>query len=521
MLRKGALAFALIGSLAFGALHGTAMADERVLVSALGDNPPHFNRLLTTDVATSTVSAAIFDTLVRLDASYTPVPSLATAWKASPDAKEYTFTIRDGVKWHDGQPLTVDDVGFTLATYLPLTPQISILKNYLDSVTTPDAHTVVVKLKQPFAPFVEAMAGLPIVPKHVYGDGQPIATHPANLQPVGSGPFKFSIFQSGDHVELVRNDDYWGEKPTVDRLVLPIVPDGNARVLALEAGDIQYADGNYIDTSAYQRLAADSRFQSFPALGGVSTVTVHVNTRNGPLANYEVRKALYQALNRKMIAERAYYGYATPSRGPIPAALTWPVSPDVDFNRDLPFDPAAAKAALDKAGFPAGADGKRFSISLAYIAEFSPQAAAANVIKSNLADIGVDVNLIGEEFNIWAQRTYTDHKFDLSMVFYTSYEDPSIGVARVYVCNPDNVAFRNPTGFCDPELDKDFAAASATTDRDQRRAAFANAEKRILGELNTFPVVDTESLSFARKDLWDLEATHKVYPIDWSLAKAK
>ena len=520
MFRKSALAFALMGSAVFGALQSSAIADEQVLVSALGDNPPHFNRLLTTDVATSTVSAALFDPLVRLDAAYTPVPALATAWKASEDATEYTFTIREGVKWHDGEALTVDDVSFTLTTYLPLTPQISILKDYLESVTTPDEHTVVVKLNKPFAPFVEAMAGLPIVPKHVYGDGQPIATHPGNLEPVGSGAFKFASFQSGDHVELVRNDDYWGGKSGVERLVLPIVPDANARILTLEAGDVQYMDGNYIDKSAYQRLAADNRFETFPARGGVSTVTVHVNTRGGPLANYEVRKAIYQALNRQMIAERAYYGYATTSRGPIPAALTWPVSADVDYNRELPFDPKAAAEALDKAGFPVGADGKRFSISLAYIAEFGSQGAAANVIKSNLADVGIDVNLLGEEFNIWAQRTYTDHKFDLSMVFYTSYEDPSIGVARVYVCNPDNVMFRNPTGFCDPQLDQDFAAASATTDREKRREAFADAERRIMGQLNTFPVVDEQTLSFARKDLWDLDATHQVYPIDWSKATA-
>lgn len=521
MLRKSALAFAVVGSMVFGALNGAAFAQDRVLVSAVGTNPPHFNRLLTTEVATSTISAALFDTLIRLDSSYTPVPDLATAWEASADATEYRFTIRDNAKWHNGQPVTPDDVVFTISTYLPLTPQISILKGYLESATV-DGNTVIVKLNKPFAPFVEAMAGLPIVPRHVYGDGQDIATHPANLNPVGSGPFKLESFASGDRVVLVRNDDYFGAKSDVERMVFPILPDANARILALEAGDVHYVAGSYIDKSAYERLSKDPRFIGLDVLGGVSTVTIHPNTRgDSPLAKYEVRKAVYQALNRQMIAERAYFGYAKPSRGPIPSALSWPVSADVDFNKDLPFDAAAAAAALDAAGYPVGADGKRFTLSLSYIAEYGSQGAAANVIKANLADIGVEVNLVGEEFSVWAQRTYKDHKFDLSMVFYTSYEDPSIGVARIYVCNPDDVMFRNASGLCDPAIDEDFATASRTTDRDARRTAFAAAEKKIEGLLQTYPVVEEPSKHFGRQDIWNLEAAHKVYPPDWSLVTAK
>ena len=222
--------------------------------------------------------------------------------------------------------LTPEDVAFTIRTYLPLTPQISILKGYLDSVTI-DGNDVVVKLNKPFAPFIEAMAGFPIVPQHVYGDGQYIATHPANLNPVGSGPFNLESYASGDRVVLVRNDDYWGAKSDIERIVYPSLPDANARVLALEAGDVHYVAGSYIDKSAYKRLADDQRFIALPTLGGVSTVTVHVNTRDDrPLAKYEVRKALYQALNREMIAERAYYGFATPARGPIPGRSRLPRS---------------------------------------------------------------------------------------------------------------------------------------------------------------------------------------------------
>jgi peptide/nickel transport system substrate-binding protein len=509
----------LAGVIAVGSFSGPAIAQDNVLVSAIGTNPPHLNRLLTTEVATSTISYALYDSLVVLDKDYVPIPHLATAWQASEDATEYRFTIREGVKWHDGRPLTAEDVAFTLRTYLPLAPQTSILKNFLQEIRAESPTTVYVKLNKPFAPFVNAIAGTPIVPKHVFGDGRDIATHPANLAPIGSGPFKLKSFESGDRVVLVRNDEYWGEKTDVTTMVFPVIPDQNTRILALASGDIHYLAASYIDKSAYKRLMADNRMAALPVLGGVNTVTAHVNAARGPLEKFEVRKAIYQGLNREMIAGRGYYGFGTPSRGAIPKDITWAVSADVDFNKDLPYDPVAAGKLLDGAGYPIGANGTRFSIDLAYIAEYGTLAAAAGIMKSNLEEIGIKVNLIGEEFSVWAERTYKKLNYDLSIVFYTSYEDPSIGVTRVYVCNPDKVMFRNSSGLCDETLDRYFADAGSTSDREKRRTAFAKAEKRITELMHAYPMVDETSLHFGRKDLWDLEAAHATHPIKWSLVK--
>lgn len=521
MLGKSIFKLALVCAFAVGSFGGWAGAQERVLVHGLGTNPPHLNRLLTTEVAASMVNPAIFDPLVRLDESYSPVPVIATSWEANEEATEYRFTIREGVKFHDGTDLTAEDVRFTLATYLPLAPQTSVIATYVDEITAPNSTTVVVKLNTPFAPFVAAMSNFPIVPKHIYGDGQPVATHPANINPVGSGPFRFESFQSGDRIVVVRNDDYWGEMTDVTRIVFPIIPDQNSRILALESGDIHYLSASYVDRPSYKRLIDDPRLTGFPVLGGVNTLTAHVNSTEGPLANFDVRKALYQALDREMIAERAYFGFGSPSRGAIPVALSWATSPDVDFNEMLPFDPAAAAELLDEAGYPADSNGHRFSIDLAYIAEFGTLTDAAGIMKSNLAEIGVEVNLIGEEFSVWAQRTFTDRDYDLSIVFYTSYEDPSIGVTRVYVCNPEKVYFRNASGICDETLDEYFAEAGRLSDRDKRRAAFAKAENRLAEILHAYPIVDEVSLHFGNTDLWNLEEAHKVNPVDWSLVTAK
>ncbi|HWK68994.1 MAG TPA: ABC transporter substrate-binding protein [Rhizobiaceae bacterium] len=519
MLKRFAKCVVMSGIMSLSVLASPSVAQENVLVEAIGNNPPHLNRLLTTDIGASIVSYPIFDTLVVQDASYAPQPHLALSWQSNVDATEYRFKLRDDVVFHNGDKMTADDVAFTLKTYIPLAPQASFLKDYLQSVEAEDATTVVVKLNKSFAPFVEMLAGIPIVPKSVYGDGQDVATHPANIAPVGSGPFRLASYDMGERVTLERFNEYWGQKPEIDQIVLPIIPDQNSRLLAFEGGDIDFMDGSLVDKSSYSRLLANDQIIALPRGGGVNTLTVHLNARSGPLEKFEVRKALYQAINKAMLTERAYYGFGAPSRGAIPAAISWAASPQVDFNKSLPFDPKAAGAALDAAGFPVGADGKRFSLRLAYISEYGVLQAASGIIKSNLADIGVDVQLIGEEFNVWAKRSYETHDFDMTIVFYTSYQDPSVGVARVYLCNPTDVFFRNSSGICDPELDAAFAEAGATPDRAKRQAAFATAEQRIEGILNSYPLVDDPASDFGRKDRWDFTEAFATMPPDWSLVK--
>lgn len=493
--------------------------DAVTLVSALGTNPPHFNRHLTTEIGTMVVGSTIYETLVRLNAQYEPIPGLAETWSSNADATEYTFKLRQGVKWHDGEAFTADDVRYTIETFLPLAPGSAAYASLIEQVTAPDDHTVVVTFSEPYAPFVEALAGAWMMPEHIFNDGQEVTTHPANANPVGTGPFKFSAFTSGDRVEVVKNEDYWNGAPELDRIVFPIMPDANSRILALESGDIDYLYSTYVDKGSYDRLQENQKFDSFPTLGGVSTVTAHLNTTEGPLAQAEVRRAVYQSLNREQIAERAYYGYARPTRGPIPADMTWAVTDEIDFNRDLPYDTAAAEEVLDSAGYPEDASGTRFTIDLAYPSEYSGLASAAGVIQSNLRDVGIEVNLVGEDFQVWTERTYKNMDYDMSIVFYTTFEDPSLGITRAYVCNPDKVVYRNASGLCDQELDNLFRAAGSTTDREERAARFAEAEARIMELMHTYPIVVEEQLSFGRQDLFDLAEAHSTHPVDWSKAE--
>lgn len=511
---------ALAGAILLGAWQGSAALAEGVLVDPVGSIPPHLNRLLTTDISASVISEPVLETLVVQDADYVPQPMLATSWQANPDSTEFTFAIREGVKFHNGETMTAEDVAWTLKTYLPLAPQTSLLKDYIQDITATDAKTVVVKLNKPFAPFISALAGIPIVPKSVYGDGQDVLTHPANIALVGTGPFRQESYDQGERVTLVRNDDYWGQKPEVDQIIIPIIPDQNARLLAFDGGDIDFLNASLVDKASYSKLLENPAVISILSGGGINTLTMHLNARQGPFADEAVRHALYQAINRDMLVERAYYGYGAAARGPIPANIAWAVSPDVDYRKTLPFDAAAAGAALDAAGYPIKEDGKRFTLRLTTIAGYGVLAEAANVMKANLEEIGVGVDLQNDEFNTWADKTYKNFDFDMSLVFYTSYQDPSLGVARVYICNPDGVYFRNASGICDEQVDADFAKAGAVSDPAERQAAFAAAEAGAAKMLHTFPLVDDPSQHFGRKDRWDFTKSHATTPANWSLVTA-
>jgi peptide/nickel transport system substrate-binding protein len=494
---------------------------SETLVTAIGTNPPHFNRWLTTEIGTMLVGQTIYESLVKLDAEYQVEPYLATAWSANESATQYTFELREDVLWSDGEAFTAEDVKFTFDNYIPLSPASSAYAHLIKSVTTPDEHTVVVDFSEPFAPFVEALAGAWILPEHIFGDGQDVATHSANSKPIGTGPYKLESFSSGDRAVVVANDEYWGGDVEVDQIVFKVMPDANARVLALESGDVDYVYGTYVDKAAYERLQADDHFAFMPGLGGVSTVTMHVNTQTEELADPEVRRALYQAIDREGIAEKAYYGYATPARGAIPAEMSWAVDPSIDFSKELPYDPPTAEEHLDSAGLAKSSDGKRFTVRLAYPSEYPTVAAAAGVIKSDLEAVGVGVDLIAEDFQVWTERTFSKNDYDLSLIFYTTFEDPSLGVTRSYICNPDKIPYRNASGLCDDTLDAAFAAAGRTTDREVRAEAFATAERRILELMHTYPIVVEPQFNIGRSDRWEMEEAHRTHPIDWALLESK
>ncbi|HEX5326348.1 MAG TPA: ABC transporter substrate-binding protein [Acetobacteraceae bacterium] len=446
------------------------------------------------------------DGLMARDAKGNRVPHLASSWTISPDGKTYTFKLRQGVKWSDGQPFTSKDVAFTLTQFGKLNTYLSKLMPVVDSVTTPDDATVVVTLKKPVTAALDLFdkENFALMPEHIYA-GTDIATNPANRKPVGLGPFKLDSWEPGRSLTFVRNPYYWDQpRPYLDRVLVALTPSPQQQLNAVIQGEadwMQFTDFSQVQQA--QQASKNGRFKVVKiTMNAPERSSLDFNLRRSPMSDVRVRRALFQATDRKRISADAYRGLAFPAVSAIPVQFTKLYDPSVNYETMYPYDPAAAGKQLDAAGFPLK-DGKRFSLELTYIS-VSPFDAVAKSIAAQWQQVGVDVRLAGLDAQIWLHKVYQQHDFDVSLISLTGRSDPTLGVDRSFICNPAATPFTNPTGYCNPELDRIAAEASAAPE-DQRRALYKQYEKIVARDLNEIsltnaPTFNAVSTRFANLD---------------------
>ncbi|PPF79324.1 hypothetical protein C5B96_13080 [Subtercola sp. Z020] len=518
MLAAAAVALSAIVVSGCSASSEPSAGGDHVFVVAIPSNPPQFNLGVTNDGSATFVGRSIFDPLVNLNTDYEVVPALAESWSANADSTEFTLNLRHGVKWHDGTDFTSADVKFYFDEVIPIHPLGAPIAAVYDHTSTPDDFTVIVSLKSPFAPFIQALAGHMMLPAHLYA-GTDIATNPANLQPVGTGPYKFTSFTSGDSVIVDRNEDYWGEKGDVDEVVYRVMPDSNARALAFQSGEVDLA--TMLPLNQVETLKSDNRF-AFDSAAMAEHLYGFFNTASATLQNADVRKALYHAIDRDEIASKVFLGTGTPSVSPVPNQVTWAIDPATDYTTEFDFDLDEAGRMLDAAGYPAGADGTRFSMNVTYRTDNASWATTADLIKTSFGKIGVNVNLVGQDTQVFADTVYTQHDFDFALQSLGAYADPSLGVARAFICNPTNGSYRNPTGVCDPVIDGAFAATAAVSDPAARLAAFKTAADAVAADLGTAPLISYNQITAYRADKWNgIDQFNSTDVWTWGALRAK
>lgn len=464
------------------------------LVVALGSDPEHLNTSISSSVIVGLPGNAISEALVRIDREYNPYGLLAESWDISEDGLEYTFHLREGVRWHDGEPFTSEDVKFTLEEISPLHGRAGAVLENVASIETPDDLTVVITLKEPFAPFLTFLTSenAAIQPKHIY-EGTEILDNPANLAPIGTGPFKFQAWNPGESVELVRNDDYWdAPKPYLDRLVFRILPDNNTRILALQSGEIDYISNYDINFVDVERLREDPSLHVESDRGHPRVLLLFFNTEKEPYNDLRVRQALFGAIDRELILDSAFGGIGGLGRSSIPPGLSWAYNPDVDYMAMYPYDPEAAEALLDEAGYPRQADGTRFEARFLFDPAQPGFNDLADIVRSNWEAIGVKVTLEPRERAVWLDQLYTQKDFDTSIAFYTTSGDPVLGVQRAYLCSEiRDASFTNASQYCNPELDELFQQAATAVSREERAKFYYEAQEIIARDLPAAVLIDS------------------------------
>lgn len=332
------------------------------------------------------VGVLLFNGLVRISEELKLEPELATSWSANADGTEWTFKLRDGVKFHNGKPFSAEDVVHTFA--LLADPQLASrarsTAEMVKTIETPDPLTVKFVLHQPYGSWPEMLIErhLKIVPKGVSMDDMLV-------KPIGTGPFKFESYTPGDKLVAVKNTDYWEDGlPKLKQVTLRIMPEDAAKIAALNAGDIDILWN--VPLEAIKELSASQAIKVDPVPTGTWDGIVMKNDLK-PFTDVRVRQAVLKSLDKEQLVQFALFGQGAPTHTPIP-----PNHPFFDASLPLKPDVAGARKLLAEAGYPRG-----FEITLNVPVGRPTRERAAVAIQQMLKPAGINVKLERVPYSRW------------------------------------------------------------------------------------------------------------------------
>ena len=432
-------------------------ADPDTIVVSQGSDVLTLDPMLDTSPISINVFRNVFDALTRIGADGAVVPLLAESWTASEDTRTWEFTIRANARFHDGAPVTVDDVVWSYQRLAG--EQKSPVRTYINKVKSVEAAgpgKVRFTLSEPFAPFDRQVSLISIIPRRAFEE---IGAAKFALAPVGSGPFRVVRWVKDDRVELAAFDGYWAGAPKIKTLVFRPVPSETTRAAALSSGELDVVP---ILPPALVNSLSSRKGLKIEKVASNKVVYVGFDVKNPLLADLRIRQAIDLAINRDALTTRLLRGLGKPS-GQVVAPVTFGYAPDI---QPTPFDPARAKQLVAASGY------KSEKIVLQYPNNnlaFGEEVAQA--IANYLGQVGINVELQGMEYSaffpLWANRklnglhlfAYGPSVMDADLIIGSLYDSSG----RVY--------------WTDPRIDKLAQQQRGERDPDKRRALIAEILK--------------------------------------------
>jgi peptide/nickel transport system substrate-binding protein len=455
------------------------------LVVGNTQTPRHLNGAVQSGIATALPSTQLFASPLRFDDKWNPQPYLAEKWTFAPDGKSLTLNLRKGAVFHDGKPITSEDVAFSIMAIKANHP-FTTMMGPVEKVETPDPQTAIIRMSAPHPAIVLAMspALCPILPKHIYGDGTDLKNHPRNAaNVVGSGPFKLVEFTPGQRVVMERFDKFFlPGKPYLDKVVINISPDSSSLMLGLERGELHMFPFVSIPTDL-RRLKDNGQVTLTPrGYEGIGPINwLEFNLTKKPLSDVNVRKAIATAIDQHFVAKALMAGFATPAEGPIVPSSPFATTDLVRY----PVDLKKAAEMLDAAGYKAGTNGERFKLTVDYLpGADDQQKTVAEYVRAQLKKVGIAVDVrASADFPSWAKRM-ASKDFDMSMDIVFNWGDPIIGVHRTYLSsNIKPIVWTNQQSYNNPKVDELLNTAGGLLDATKRKAYYATFQKIVTDEL--------------------------------------
>lgn len=454
------------------------------VVATLGD-VHEFNELYRNVTGSAGYIAAnnIFSRLVTAetigDAVY---PDLAEHWEILDGARRYRFYLKRNARWHDGAPLTSADVkyshdqalehGYNGASYLAGVQEILVI----------DAHTVEYLLESPNSGFLTQLGSFVfthIIPKHLY-ENTDWATNPHNLEPVGSGPFKFAKSIPGDRVELVADEDYWGPLPGVDKIEIRIMPDRDQALQEVIAGRVHYVTQDMLTPATVPLLDGKKELQVIRETGiGVSMLGF--NYTQDRFRDKRLREALAYAVDRDELTRMfGDPGWSEATGGWLPSSVGWAFNPDA---KAPAIDLKRSRELLDDIGLETDENGVRLHLRIFHMAVFSGHHGLALQLAEQFAKVGVELSVHSLESSAWLSQVQTNADFDLTITAGNMVPDPQVTAPRFETDGP-----RNHSRYSNAEVDRLYEAARSVVPRAERGDFYRQLQTEIADDMGFIPL---------------------------------
>ncbi|RED51738.1 ABC transporter substrate-binding protein [Cohnella phaseoli] len=453
---------------------------------AMATEPDNLDPYLSAATDTGSMMDNVFDGLFEGGENSELVPAIAESYSVSGDGLTYTFTLKKGIKFHDGSDLTSEDVYYSYAKLSGLNGKDPLSSKFaaIETLETPDDYTVVAKLKEKDAAFLAANI-VAIVPKDY---------EEQSAKPIGAGPFKFSVYTPGQQLVLEKNESFYDREhaPTLDRVEFKFMPDANASVLALKSGDIDMVPG--ISSQGALQLGDGFRIVSGPQN---MVQLMALNNSVEPLNDVKVRQAINYAIDKDVIIQTVAEGNGVKLGSNMSPAMKMYYQEGLEKR----YEPNAEKAKqlLKEAGYEQG-----IKLTITVPSNYKFHVDTAQVIAEQLKAVGIQATIKQVEWSSWLEDVYNNAKYEATIVGLTGKLDPHEVLGRY-----DSKYAKNFFKFSSAEYDELVGQARLEIDPDKRAELYKQAQTMLTEQAVAVYIMDP-SRSVAMKD--SLEG-FKMYPI--------
>lgn len=460
----------------------------------------------------------LYETLVNITADGYE-GCLAESWDISDDGKTYTFHIRDGVKFSDGEVCDANAIKANFDAIIENKDRHTWLEmmNLLVGVSAPDDKTFVIELSEPYYPLLTELGvtrPFAMISPKAMKDG---STKDGVNAYIGTGPYVLTDFVTDEYAVFEANENYWGEQPKIKKITVKVIPDNQTRILALEKGEIDMIFGkNMIDADAINQYTGNDKF-TVSLSDPTSTRQIVLNTTRDVLADKEVRQALQHATNKQAISDGIFYGLEQPADTLF--AKTVPYC-DIDLE-PYAYDVELAQSMLDEAGWVVGSDkirekdGQKLNIDLLYNSDSVTEKAIAEYLQSEYQKIGISLNIHGEE-----EQSYRDNmkagNFDMvfNICWGTPY-DPQSSLAAMRA--PVYGDYAAQLGLEDKaDIDQAITDILVSTDETKRQELYTFVLTRLHEDAVYIPLTYECNKAIYRSDLQGFHFTQTQYEVPFA-----